>query len=406
MRVVAVALVAAGGIGCAGAPWPLGARECVPHFPYAGGWLGGDAAYSVALPGADEKAQRTLWLFGDSFVAGAEPEAADRKGSTFVHNSIGLSRCGRRGFEIDYHWGERDDGRPVAFFDSGSESPYWWLFDGFVHEGALYVGLLEVAEAEPDPQLALPFTLEGMLLARIDDPSAPPREWRPRTARLSASREAFPGAAMVVAGDHLLLFSFMAMRDGRQPRFLARLPLSALADFDGGDLSPQLETLVRDGEWRPGFLPDQARLLQPDNATEMSVERTVLDGREVWIAVYGAPIQTSGDGTGEVAPSSAVFARSASRPEGPWSQRTLLLEMPEATGPDRDPNVFCYAAKGHERFAQANELVVTYVCNLRTLPGEDPWPILSRLQGAMDLYRPRVVRVPAPEALAPADGRY
>jgi hypothetical protein len=43
---------------------PCPEAQCLPYFPDKDGWYGGDGAYSIALD-----KQRTLWLFGDTFVS-------------------------------------------------------------------------------------------------------------------------------------------------------------------------------------------------------------------------------------------------------------------------------------------------------------------------------------------------
>jgi hypothetical protein len=385
-------------------PGAIRSATCVPDFPYEQGWLGGDAAYSIALPPSPTgEDRRTLWLFGDSFVG--EPGQRNRVGATFVHNTIGISHCGAQGFEIDYAWGEDAEGEPRAFFDSGSEERYWWLFDGFAYDEKLYVGLLEIGPAEPDDVLQLPFRVLGLRLARIDNPRDDPARWRFETSLLTRSEAASPGAAMAVVGEYVYLYAFTPLREGRQPRFLTRIALDQLDHFPS-DLAPALETFVEGGHWQPGFLPERAAILMADNASEMSVEYHPALGR--WIAVYGAPVQTRDDGAparADAAPSDRVFVRSASRLEGPWSERILLFRIPElsaANGGPADPNTVCYAAKGHGEFAPPGALLVTYVCNLRTLEGESPWPVLERLAQDMRLYRPRVVvRSIPPELGAP-----
>ena len=400
-------LLLAGWIACAHGELPAAdpLAECRPTFPYADGWLGGDAAFSVALPrdpGVERSA--TLWLFGDSFVA--ESEQRDRVGAHFIHNSIALSRCGERGFEISYHWRSNERGEPRAFFDSGNESPYWWLFDGFVHAGTLYVGLLEVSAAPPEEVLQLPFRLTGMKLARISNPLAPPREWEIEISTLSRSRRAFPGASMQVYGEYVYFFSFSELREGRQPRFLSRLALADLEAFPP-DLSPGLETLVDTGQWQAGFRPQRARILMHDNASEMSVEFHPKLGQ--WLAVYGSPVQAPAqqDDEGSSAatggrPSDRVYVRTADRLEGPWSEREILFRIPELQ-PDhpasRDLGTVCYAAKEHAAFSPPGQLFVTYVCNLRTRRGEDPWAVLQRLEKRMDIYRPRSLLLPLPKSI-------
>ena len=53
---------------CSTFPTPRPAADfssrCLPSFPDQEGWYGGDGAYSIKLDN-----QRTLWLFGDTFVA-------------------------------------------------------------------------------------------------------------------------------------------------------------------------------------------------------------------------------------------------------------------------------------------------------------------------------------------------
>ncbi len=379
---------------------------CTPHFAYAGGWLGGDAAYSVPLGDGHEAGERrTLWLFGDSFVGA--PDAADRIGAALVHNSIGISRCGPAGFEIAYAWGRGDAGTPAAFFEhpraaEGEAAPYWWLFDGFRLDGALYIGLLELTPAEPRGPLALPFETTGMHLARIENPSAAPEDWRVTFATLSRSSAAFPAAAIEVHAGAVYFFTFTPLVDGRQHRVLTRLQAEAFARWDG-DLSDEFETLGADGAWRAGFAPGDARIVMDDNATEMSVDRDDHAApHSRWRAVYGAPIQIE-PLDAEVAPaaSSSIYLRTAERLEGPWSERTEIYRIPELTRPS-ERGTICYAAKNHAAFAPPDGLFVTYVCNLHAPHGEDPYAALERLQRNMRLYRPIGVALPLPTRPAPA----
>jgi hypothetical protein len=120
-----------------------------------------------------------------------------------------------------------------------------------------------------------------------------------------------------------------------------------------------------------------------------------------WIAVYNYP-----DVPGafpKVAPSDAVYARTADRLEGPWSERELIFRIPElAPARGGDPHTGCYAAKEHPQFSLPGSLTFTYVCNLFGGKDEDPFAILKRLENQMDLYRPVAVSVTLPE-VAPAE---
>src|SRR5690606_28039050 len=171
LRAAAAAAALLAASACAGlaGPGPDAQRACWPRFPYQDGWLGADGAYSVPL-----SATRSVWLFGDTFVG--RPGQPDRVGAVLVHNSIGVSECRNGRFSIRYAWGADPDGTPRAFLARPGGRGWWWLFGGIVHDGALWIGLLEVEPTAPRGPLAIPFRHTGTALARIANPHAePPR---------------------------------------------------------------------------------------------------------------------------------------------------------------------------------------------------------------------------------------
>ena len=361
-------------------------RACWPTFPYRGGWLGGDGAYSVPLGDG-----RSLWLFGDTFVGA--PGAGDRSAAKFIHNSIGVSTCHPDGrFDVEYFWGRSDDGTPRAILDRNQASQWWWLDGGFVREGRLYLGLLEVESAPAHGTLALPFRVTGTAIAEVRDFERDPRAWQPRVLPLSHDAGAFPLAAQVVHGDHLYLFGFLDRPDGR-PRFLTRIPLAAF-DAASPDLPAAIETLGAGGRWLPGLQPDAAQILMDDDATEMSVAFHAADGR--WLALYSYPDVAAS--FPKTRPSDAVWARTASALEGPWSAPQLVFRIPELAPGRGDPNTGCYAAKEQPAFSRPGSATFTYVCNLFTGPHENPFAVLRRLQTQMELYRPVPVTVSLPDS--------
>jgi hypothetical protein len=370
---------------------PVAPLACLPEFPFEEGWLGGDAAYSVPLSRTE-----TLWLFGDTFVG--VPGQADREGSTFIHNSVGVSHCQEDIWNIEYFWGTDAAGAPRAFLHEprvdGNER-WWWLFDGFVHRERLYIGLLEVERAAPQGLLQLPFRPVGIHLGRVENPEASPATWRTSTLPLWEDAAALPGA-MVVHGDWLYLFNFLQKPDGSSPRALARLPLSAL-EAAAPSLPDTLEYLSLDGHWKPGLDPADSRVLMTDNATEMSV--VWHPDLQRWLATYSHP-----NAQGQLAvsgPSQRVFVRTAVSLEGPWSEALALFDVPELQQ-GFDPAKACYAAKEHRQFSWPGEITFTYVCNLMTPPGGDPGATLMRLFHDMSLYRPRAVTRNLPEELQEA----
>lgn len=444
-RLLLAAFALASG-ACAGLTGPGAESQaaCWPRFPYAQGWLGGDAAYSVPL-----SATRSVWLFGDTFVG--RPDQRDRAGAKLIHNSVALSECREGSFRIRYAWGEHADGSAAAFLQRPSANGFWWLMGGFLHEGRLYVGLLAVEPGKARGALSLPFRIVGSSLARIDNPEDDPSRWRVRVRPLARGPGAQPVSAFVVRPPYVYLFAFLdiesagAAAGSRHPRILTRLRLEHLTaspdttsergersawtelgesaergeSAEKGALSERtdlLETWTGKNGWQPGLLPESAARLMDDDATEMSVRFDPVSAR--WLAVYNFPELRGA--FPETRPSDAVWLRTAPALEGPWSARRLLFRIPELAGdlesegeadgeaageadelPARDRHLGCYAAKEQPQFSRPGSLTFTYVCNLFAGEGEDPYAVLRRLQRDMDLYRPIAASVTLPWDLLP-----
>ncbi|MBW2242382.1 MAG: DUF4185 domain-containing protein [Deltaproteobacteria bacterium] len=388
---VFLVLLGVGLFGCLSPVQPPTQSGCEPAFPYQQGWLGGDAAFSVPLDG-----RRSLWLFGDTFVG--EPGQPSRRGARFIHNSIAISKCDDQGqWSIDYRWGAGSDGA-TAFFDRAEAGKWWWLFDGFSHDGAVYVGLLEVESSAPRGPLAMPFGFTGVELARISNPEEDPSAWQFERLRLSRSPLALPAGAMVVHGAHVYFFTFLDRQARSYPRILVRLPLTSL-ESGAVDLEPALETLTTDGLWQPGFRPLAARIIMQDDATEMSVHFLASAG--VWLALYSYP--SVGADFPEQRPSDRVWFRTAESLSGPWSPRRSLFRIPELD-PSRvagfDPHTACYAAKAHPQLSARGSVSFTYVCNLFAGPEGDVEALLGRLVDDLGIYRPIPVSVALPSDLS------
>lgn len=379
--------------------------DCRPAFPDQDGWLGGDVAASIPLdePSDTARERRSVWLFGDSFVA--RPGEPTERRYPFVHNAIAVSSCDAQGrWRLDFAWGRDAKGGDRAFFEPDpraawvarirretNAAPYYWPLSGVAIGDAIQVALLRVAPSPPRGPFRLPFRPVGVDLARIEPTSGPPERWRVRPSTLSSRGDVLPATSLVVDGGFLFAFATLDRGDGRAPRILVRLPLAALAG-EAPDLEPFVETLAADGDWRSGLDPTDARILMDDDASEMSVHFD--PGRGEWLAVYGDP---AGD---------AIWLRRARRIEGPWSARIPLLRIPELAGGE-DPvpgEPFCYAGKAHPELAPEGELLVSYVCNVFA-DGDDPiGAVLERLRTTTGIYRPKLVRVPIPAPIDLGEG--
>lgn len=340
---------------------------CTPSFPLKGGWLGGDAAYSLPLSETD-----SLWFFGDTFVG--QEDAPHRHDAAFIGNSVARSACTDGNWAIDYFWKTRD-GIPAAVFTPDSSAYRYWPLSSFRHQDRLYVFVVRVETLDGND--ALSFRTTGVDLARIDNPLAPARDWRIEIGRFYEGTDLIPGVANARDGSHLLVYTTLEGERFKQSGdhhavILARLPL---AQIDAA--APPVETLRHDGVWIDGLTSANSRRVMASGATEMSLR--FHPGGNKWIAIMPAdePFVPYG------------IVKQAPHPAGPWhdGQKIIGYAEQEEAHAQGDTNVFCYAAKEHGQFARAaQELLITYVCN--TIDDG----VLER----MDLYAPAAGRVDLP----------
>ena len=337
------------------------ADACLPSFPYSGGWLGADAAYSIPL--SDE---RELWLFGDTFVSADPMQMQTRAGATMVTNSIAISSCRGGKWTIKYHWRPSAEGhKPRPFFDSGKDAFYYWPLDGFVYGKTLYVALLRVTKTGERGQF--PFKQLGVDLAAISNADAEPRNWHISYFDLSESELAFPGVSIVVRPPYVWMFGPMLdARHKRQAVILTRLSLDRL-----DRPAESLEYLTASGKWRAAPIRTDAKKLVARGQADFSVRYHPEIGK--WVLVQ----QQSG------LHSRQIGIRTSARLEGPWSAFRSLMDEPEKRSHRR--GILCYAAKEHPSFESASgALVVTYVCAMR-----DFGKVIADMSG----YRPIVTQL-------------
>jgi hypothetical protein len=267
-------------------------------------WLGGDGAYSIDL-GDD----RSLWLFGDSFIA--TTAAVSRKESAIVHNSVALmtGRDPERA-TMQFAWRGPLDA-PASFFPD--EADHWFRpVDGArAPDGSLLVFLLEQPNA-------------GWRAVRIPTTQDAPLTWtiEPVVTRPAPYAEDARIACSMVDGKYLVgLFVDGEHHDGR----LARWPLAAIA---GADLSsPEWWTGKR---WvTEAELDAPPKIVLPDGSPECSLSTDNVGGY--------IHVQSRGFGA------TTLTMRRAFDVTGPYTKAQTLLFPPESMA----PGAVVYGGKGH-----------------------------------------------------------
>lgn len=324
-------------------------------------WLGADAALSVPLG-----EHRTLWLFGDTFVAltGERTRAASR----MVRNTVGVQTgSDPLTASMEFIWGGKADGSPASFFPDSDPRWYWPGHGIRLEEGPLVVFLFAMT---PTPGDGLGFACGGYALAVIDDPDASAASWRPRVVDASpVPFDAIPATALIRDGGWVIALAIR--QEGTHAGALVRYPSESLASGD----TTQAEWWSGDNRgWlrQDDLGPGGPAFVLDDAGAECSVHRDPRSGEFIHVASYGFG-------------ASSIGVRRAPALTGPWSPPTLVYRPPES---DR-PRPFVYAAKAHpeQTGPRPGDLVITYAVN------SFDFADLVSMRGERSLYWPRFIVV-------------
>ncbi|PKN18949.1 MAG: hypothetical protein CVU71_09170 [Deltaproteobacteria bacterium HGW-Deltaproteobacteria-6] len=344
---------------------------CLPDFPYQDGWYGADSAYSIALDN-----QRTLWLFGDTFVS-EDKTRKDRIGMDVVlGTTLAVSTCSENAaFKIRYHL-KKKNGKFVSSF---GENEWLWPQDPFIAQGVLYIPLL-VIQGLPDAQPPFNFKIAGLRIARIKDfqavdPHLWPVDYLDWTRAIAAGVEAL-ATTSVFHENYLYVYPLYRHKEGNtliSGNILARIAIDHLDKPEN-----YLEYWTGRG-WQKELKSTEVKIIFP-GVSELSVRYHAEDGQ--WLAVYLSPENKGHQLLYQTAPS----------PEGPWNRPAALIKTiaeVDPASPLYHPQTFCYAGKEHRQFTNSRNLVVTYVCN----SSEDMGSQESFLRKNLFLYRPQVKNI-------------
>lgn len=361
-------------------------------FTRTEGWTGGDAAGTVDLGDG-----RTLWMFADSWIGGVA-EGQHAPGSHMVNNVIAvhgssdLGKCRAPDYkDIKFHWGPDDDnGKPSAWIKP--ENPirkewYWFNGSGCVIPGPygkdrLVMFLFKLTDRGEEGS---PWNFQGIgcAMAIVDNMNEPPEEWIVRQIQIPYSYQIKPQSGDTVFritnwGVSTYLPEQESFKSPERKLFIfgiddtnpadKHLLLARVDPMDIEDLN-KWEYYARDSDWS-GKMEDAVSVAD-GLVSELSVDAYKENGRARLILIQSEPMFGH-----------RILARTADKPEGPWSEPIAVYTVP---GLDRGKEYFTYAAKGHLHLSCRDELLVTYIIN-----SMDFW----EAAGDASIYRPRFVRVP------------
>jgi hypothetical protein len=347
--------------GANGADWTAAsAPEFDQLFQRTNGWLGADGDFAVALTNG-----LTLWLFSDTLVG--EVRDGRRVNAKMINNSAAWQHGNDpAGARVEFFYGQTAAGKPASLITPADGKGWFWLFDGVLAQGKLYLFLTQVERT--DGKAVFGFRLTGTWLGAVANPLAPPTQWRVTQKKIpfvvaGTNESRFFGSALLATNGFVYIFGTREHQGAGRSMILGRAPETNLGDFSAWQFR------TRDG-WSTNAAA--AADLCRNVASEYSVTWSPALQRYVLICT-------------ENGLSDKILARTAVAPWGPWSAAAIVYRCPEAKW---NQQVFCYAAKAHPMLAAGtNELIVTYAANSFEL---------GQLFNDARLYWPRFARVNLP----------
>ncbi len=361
-------------------------------FTRTEGWTGGDAAGSVDLGNG-----RTLWMFADSWIGGVA-EGKHAPGSHMINNAIAvhdssfLGNCRvPRYKDISFYWGPADKkGKPTAWIIPEIEPEktwYWFNGSGVVipspeGQNRLVMFLFKLTTRGEEGS-AWNFQGIGSAMAIVDNFTVPPDKWKVRQVEIpyGAGFSSQPGDSLVRITNWGV--STWLPEGGIENESERRLYIYGIDDTNPWDkhlllarVKPEdiekldmWEYYAGEKEWSSGM--DDAISIAGGMVSELSVDEYSENGKMTLILTQSEPMFGK-----------RILVRTASNPEGPWSDPEPVYTVP---GLDRGKDYFTYAAKGHLHLSCNGELLISYIINSNSF-----WD----MAGDASIYRPRFVRVP------------
>ncbi len=305
-----------------------------------GGWIAGDATYSIALPDG-----RTLWLFGDSFIGIANPDSSIVSGAHMIRNCAVV----QDGEEMTAMYQGTFE-NPIDFVRTNDSETWFWPEHGMVEGNTLKILLSEFGPNGDTTGWNFEFRQTYVAVFTYPD-----------IELIETILLPYYDLNGVMYGDQLMLHDGYTYIYGRKEES-GNIPYMHVARVPEDDLL---------GEWE-----FYNRSVWSENAEEsfrltsqtVSQQFGLFEHKGKWVMI-----------TQEIWLGAKIYSMVADAPEGPWSNRVTVYETPRPFATQ-----ITYNAYPHPQFDEDNELLVSYNSN------GSFWDIFTNVE----LYRPNFVRVP------------
>lgn len=310
---------------------------------FNGGWIAGDATFSIALPG-----QKTLWLFGDSFIGTVKPDNSLVSGAKMIRNCAVL----QDGDSMAAHFGGTFQ-NPKSFVSSADDNSDWyWPEHGILENDTLKIFFSEFVLASGPA--GFNFKYKAAKLAMFTYPDLTLVDFR--ELPYYDKNGVCYGNSVLVENGYTYIF-------GRKENdtvyhisypHIARVPV-------GNIMAP----------WE--FYNGSSWSTNPDETQKISVvavsqqygvfklkDKYAIINQEIWF-------------------STKIYSYTSNHIEGPWNNKNLLYDTPILFA-----NTFTYNAFPHPQFNEDDKLLISYNSNGN----------FADIFKNVEVYRPRFIRVP------------
>jgi len=308
-----------------------------------GGWIAGDATFSIALTG-----QKTLWLFGDSFIGTVKPDKSIANGAKMIRNCVVL----QDGDSMKALFGGTFQ-NPTSFVSSSNDNADWfWPEHGLIENDTLKIFFSEFVTASGPA--GFNFKYKAAIIARFTYPDI--KFIDKITLPYYDINKVCYGNSVLVENGYTYIF-------GRKENdTVSHIAYPHVARVPVGNILAPWE-FCNGTSWSatPG---ETQRISVVAVSQQYGVfkfnNKYVIINQEIWF-------------------SAKIYSYTSNRIEGPWNNKVLLYNIPILY-----PNTFTYNAFSHPQFNEDGKLLISYNSNGN----------FADIFKNVEVYRPRFIRVP------------
>jgi hypothetical protein len=335
------------------------------------GWTGADGIFAIPLSGYEgpdrSGGEKTLFVFSDTFIGTVDPATGARRGATMINNSLAILDGDKPDpAKIRFRYGKTAQGGPASAFipalpSTTGKQAWYWLQDGFAHDGFIYdLPILVVRDTAGPP--GFQFQVSGVALLKIPigadgEPDLAHTVQMETPLYHKGGKTVYFGCGIFVntrkAGapapdDSVYVY-------GRDGLYVARVQIDEFEDFakwrywDGKGWNADIGQSASLGEGGPEL-------------SVMAISSGALAGKYLLTAM---------------GLENKLFVRIGDGPAGPFGARIDIFTTPEWNAAD---SVYTYNAKAHPSLSRDGNWLVTYNVNTSS------W---ARNLADADIYRPR-----------------